>query len=258
MIKKIYPHYKTLNLLPKYFKQMGFYQTFKFLIKTTLFESIQIYNTKNCKYPVHVRGKTSDKKSFEQIFISEEYNIDFENHQTKKINIIDAGANCGHAALYFKSKFPKSKIICIEPEETNIEMIKINTKKIKEIIIIKKGLWYKKTNLIIINKKEKWSFIVKEYKKGDIGAISISDIIKRYRLKSVEILKIDIEGSEKKIFENLNEKITRIVKWIIVEPHDRYVPNTKKTILNYAIINKFKIIYKGENIILKNNQKRKI
>ena len=57
--------------------------------------------------------------------------------------IIDAGANVGLATLFFKIKYPKSKIVSLEIESGNVEMIHKNLKGLKDIEIVHKGLFNK-------------------------------------------------------------------------------------------------------------------
>ena len=55
-----------------------------------------------------------------------------------------------------------------------------------------------------------------------ILSATIGDIISKYDLCHIDILKIDIEGAEKSIFEN-DTKWLSIVDHLMVELHDRYV-----------------------------------
>jgi hypothetical protein len=69
----------------------------------------------------------------------------------------------------------------------------------------------------------------------------------------IDILKIDIEGSEKEIFENGFEDLIPVTKLIIVETHDRYKPGTSKAVFSAIGKNDFSLELSGENLILYNN-----
>src|SRR5215213_9438468 len=62
---------------------------------------------------VSLRKGSSDIPTFIEIFFHREYELklDFEPR-----TILDGGANIGLSALYFKSRFPHCRIICIEPD----------------------------------------------------------------------------------------------------------------------------------------------
>jgi hypothetical protein len=69
-----------------------------------------------------------------------------------------------------------------------------------------------------------WGTIVKENKDGNIFGISMNDIIKDYGLDVIDFLKIDIEGSEKILFEKgMCEDWSGKVDIVHCETHDRFV-----------------------------------
>ena len=196
-----------------------------------------------------LRKNTSDKNVFRQIFITKDYNISL------KINpklIIDAGANVGYSSLWFMKKYPNAKIIAIEPEESNYNILKENTKRWKKIVPIKAGLWYKKTKLKIINNtEEKWAFQTKEIssKEKGIDTVTIGEILKKSGCDKIDILKMDVEGAEKEIFSKNTEWLKK-VKILIIELHDWLIPNSSDSF--YSVIDKkeWNICKKGENLIL--------
>ena len=69
------------------------------------------------KSPILLRGGTSDLETFDKVFLSREYD---PTNKTAEI-IIDLGANVGYAALFFANKYPNSKIISVEPEQSNYD-----------------------------------------------------------------------------------------------------------------------------------------
>ena len=50
---------------------------------------------------------------FEEIFLGEHYRL--PELETRRPLIIDAGANIGMATLYFKLHYPEARIVCVEP-----------------------------------------------------------------------------------------------------------------------------------------------
>lgn len=84
-----------------------------------------------------------------------------------------------------------------------------------------------------------------------VKAISIPELIKKFEWKEIDLLKMDIEGSE---IEVLNESIDQInsVKMIIMELHDRFRPGCETALFN--AIKKFSFVYEtaGEKQLLRN------
>lgn len=179
------------------------------------------YKLNYSKNPIIIRKRTSDAGMFRQVLIKKEYDI------FKKINpkiIVDAGANVGYASLWFKKKYPKVKIFAIEPEESNFKILGKNISYYLNIEPIHAGLWNKKTYLKIVDlKSSKCSFMTREVKSkkdADFPTIQLNDIIKKINGGRIDILKIDIEGSEKEVFSKNIEWVDN-VDTIIIELHEK-------------------------------------
>lgn len=173
--------------------------------------------------PIFLRTLSSDIHTYKQIFIDKEY--EFLAIKQPRI-IIDAGANIGLSAVYFSQKFPKAKIIAIEPESENFKMLLKNTQPYENIIPIQAALWHKSEKIELVDAGfGEWGFMTNE--KSDfntkaelVDALTINDIMERFGIDEVDILKIDIEGAEKEVFGSSGSWITK-VNSIIVELHDR-------------------------------------
>jgi FkbM family methyltransferase len=187
-------------------------------------------NLKNFLHPIFLRNASTDINVFSQVIYDKEYEL---NYRLNPSVIVDCGANIGLASIYFKNRFPKAKIIAIEPERSNFEILKKNTERYSNIYCINCGIWPHSTNLKISNRNcDNWGFRVEETEskeENSIEAISIDDIMKRFQLDHIDILKIDIEGSEQKVFESNVDKWLPFVKVIVIELHDGIVKNCAKT-----------------------------
>ena len=64
-------------------------------------------------YPVQVRARTTDVDVYGQVLLDYEYSFDLPFSPE---TIIDVGANIGMASIYFLHRYPKARIIAIEPE----------------------------------------------------------------------------------------------------------------------------------------------
>lgn len=201
--------------------------------------------------PFIIRENTSDMSIFKQIFINKEYN--FPVNINPKL-IIDGGANVGYASLFFANKFPNAKILAIEPEDSNFEVLKTNTVKYKQIKPIQAGLWHKNVNLKITGTEwGKCGFMTGEAGPDDnknIKAITIDEILRESKHKEIDILKLDVEGAEKEIFsENYDSWLSK-VNILIIELHDGMKDGCSEAF--YSAIKKynFKEAKSGENVVL--------
>ena len=140
--------------------------------------------------------------------------------------IVDGGANIGLASIYLKNKYPEATIFSVEPDRSNFEILLKNTNAYKNIICYNNGIWNKNAKLKIINKNAgNESFVVKEINNSDtdinvIHAITIDQIVFDNSIKSINLLKLDIEGSESKVFEDNYKDWLSITENMLVEIHN--------------------------------------
>lgn len=193
--------------------------------------------TLNNDHKLIIRGhKHSDYDVFMQIFNFEEYKLILSLlNNNSSLNagekvFIDAGANVGYTTVYFSHFFNFDKIVSIEPSIDNIKVFNQNIEKLKnfkDITVIQKALAHTENltfNLDTSFRDQKdWSIATLEDSKGTIEGITINEIIKANNLKNITLLKIDIEGAERFIFNKSNDlSFLNIVKILAVEIHDEY------------------------------------
>jgi FkbM family methyltransferase len=240
-----------IRYIPVYINLLGFVQYIK-LIKTQNSDKKELLPLKvrNFEYPIYVRSGTSDLSSFKQIFIKEEFK-NLKKIDRKIETIIDAGSNCGHVSIYLSKLFPNAKIIAIEPDTSNCSVIRKNIKHYKNIKLLKGGVWHSDSNLKIFNPDTKnWSFRVEEVKEseGDFKGYNLKTIMNKYNFKKIDILKMDIEGSEKNVFEKNYKYWLSKTKLGFVEVHERYARGVTKIINKRIKEYKFKTSQEGEKL----------
>jgi FkbM family methyltransferase len=144
-------------------------------------------------------GFKSKVSHFEPDIFFEKYGLNFLNSKEKLRNstIIDCGAYIGDSAFVFKKELNPKKIICIEPDEKNfdilIENIKLNN--LEEIIPIKIAIG-KQASRGDIYLSGLGSYI-SESKNGNIQISTIDNLIfDQLKIDNVGLIKMDIEGFE--------------------------------------------------------------
>jgi FkbM family methyltransferase len=211
-----------------YFKTLGF-RGFLWSIIAKLSNSTIYFqlNRQDCKHPFLLRIPSSDIPTYKQIFIKEDYNFLVEKQPE---TIVDAGANIGLSSIYFANKYPDAKIIALEPEQSNFELLKRNVAPYSHIIPVQAAVWNKNEEIHLIDPGlGKWGFMTEmklttEKLPGKIChpvmAMTIDKIMKDYALAKIDILKIDIEGAEREVFSDTSSWIEKIDS-IIIELHER-------------------------------------
>lgn len=185
----------------------------------------------------YIRAKTTDIDILESIFVGKklglhgEYDFLFKRKDLLDAKvIIDAGANIGAFSVLADLYCKNARIIAVEPEKNNFAMLVHNTRNCNNIECLNLGIWKYKTRLKVIQRETgEWGFIVKECTQGDIKALGIKDLIKKYSIEFIDILKVDIEGSELEMFEGNCEWLQN-VKIIVIETHDRIRPGCTELI----------------------------
>lgn len=202
-------------------------------------------------HPITLRPGTSDVPLLYHIFVEEEYNI---KPKKEPSFIIDAGANVGFTAVYFANRFPKARIIAIEPEGSNFRLLQKNTEAYPNIRCIKAGLWNSSTTLRITNleKDSKWGFQVEEttdHGPDTCQAVSMDELLKEEGKKEIDIAKIDIEGAEKELFAK-NLRWLLKTNLMVIEFHDRMKPGSSKPFWDAVEGMRFRKYRKRKNVIL--------
>jgi FkbM family methyltransferase len=201
---------------------------------------------------VKLRPATTDLHVYDEIFLAKEYDLDLGNPAF----IVDAGAHIGLASVYFASRYPNATIIAVEPEPANFAMLLKNVKPFKNIIPIQAGLWSRKTHLRIEDSSvETWSFRVHEDTSGvGIPAIGIGDILSEFKASRIDVLKIDIEGSEIQVL-NHSQAWIDVVDTMIIELHDRFQPGCTESLQNAVMNHRYDQSESGESLVLRNIRK---
>lgn len=185
-------------------------------------------------HPLFLRVPSSDVPTFEQVFISKQY--EFGVKWAPKY-IIDAGANIGLAAVYFANKFPDARIVAIEPEASNLEILRRNVAPYPNITVACAALWHEDSTIDLVDPGlGNWGFMVQAGHDGErygpvvhtVRSVTVDAVMRQYGIDHVDILKMDIEGSEREVFGDPSAWIDA-VDAMIVELHDRMKPGCSRS-----------------------------
>jgi FkbM family methyltransferase len=178
-------------------------------------------------------GASSDILVFRQVFGTNEYwdllkEIEKRNDTNNIKLVIDAGANVGYTSILLKLYLPNATIVSIEPDIANAAMTKVNMaiNNFDKTEVIIAGVWSHDCWLELKKDKsdgKEWGFYVVESNiPTDLKAIDILNLPQLTNFPQIDILKLDIEGSEQKLFED-RSKISRLLqrtKYLAIEIHD--------------------------------------
>jgi FkbM family methyltransferase len=177
---------------------------------------------------IYLRTHSTDILVADSIFFQEEYRDALEHLAAEPIYIMDLGANVGYASRYFLRRFPTSKIFFIEPDFRNFSVAILNLSD--EILAGKcRGLnaavWTEDCLVSLeAEGRGEWFFRCRPTRPGEdgIAAYSLASLIAKAGFPRVDLLKIDVEGTEKDLFrEDLSSWVGR-VNCLVCELHEGF------------------------------------
>ena len=221
------------------------------------------FEENHCVLAIQLRKNTSDFFIFNQIFIRKDYadlvakmKIAITPEQSPLI--IDAGANIGCATLFFYAYFNHAQIIGVEPETSNFEMLKKNVEAnhLKNVILKRAALWNTLAKLHLksdFRDQSHAAFRVEESGGVSVGeglpGCTVTQLTELVNYNEVTLLKIDIEGAEKIIFEDKKylQSFLPHTRLIAVEVHEEMISESEIT----GILNEFHFVCEksGEYLI---------
>src|SRR5207244_4265915 len=120
-------------------------------------------------------------------------------------------------------------VIAIEADAGNYQLLLRNTRHQQRIRAIRAAVWHRPEDVVIVNEDaDPWGYQIKsaDGECATIQGLTISMILRECGFEEIDLLKLDIEGAEKEIF-NAND---RDLDWmnrthaIVIELHDRFCP----------------------------------
>lgn len=181
---------------------------------------------------LYLRFSTSDRCVYQEVVLDRGYEFDLG---FKPKTIVDAGANIGLCSIYYANLYPSAEIIAIEPEVSNFIMLKKNVEPYTQIIPIQAALWNHKG---IVNLSDpfgeqgqwnKWGTTTTENGVGKpVRAVSVCSLMAEFGLSGIDLLKMDIEGSEVEVFSTYDW--LPFVNALVVETHDRFRPGCSRAV----------------------------
>lgn len=135
--------------------------------------------------------------------------------------IVDVGAHIGMASILFALKYPKARIIAVEPEASNFAALVRNTSPYNAITAIRAALWREDGEVALgpSNAHPKGAFQIIDNGQQRVRAITMDTLMRETGIGAIDLLKVDIEGAEKEVFESCGW--IRDVQVIAIELHDR-------------------------------------
>lgn len=198
---------------------------FKFIIVDRFFK--KLYTEDIFGFKVRAFNYWSIRFQFHEVFFRNEYLFRTEAPQPI---ILDCGANIGFATLYFKWLHPESTIYTFEPDPRTFELLKENVESndLENVHLFNAAVSDHDGTIDFYNDVETPGSLLMSTKqermpkqKVTVDSKALSALITEENLDHIDMLKIDVEGAEKEVMQDLTknkQQLDRIDK-IVMEYH---------------------------------------
>ncbi len=196
------------KVLPQYFN--GPFKELKRIPRYTVSE-VNLFDKK-----IKIADSASFLFMYREMFEREIYKFRSKNNPPY---IIDCGSNIGLSVIYFKRCFPGAKIVAFEADEEIFKILKNNIKSFeyKNIGLIQKAVWNKAGYVEFYSDGADGGRITPNQdarRKERVATVRLSS----YLNEPVDLLKLDIEGSEVEVLRDCANQLNTVDK-IFVEYH---------------------------------------
>jgi FkbM family methyltransferase len=162
---------------------------------------------------------------FKEIFVEQNYYFEATN---EPLTIVDCGTNIGLSLVYFRRQAPQAKIIAFEPNPHTFKLVSENVEKNNLSVTLhnvglgatsKKVLFYTDAHDLESQSASTTQHLAS--KKYELTSFSVQiEPLSKYLEKTVDILKLDIEGAEGEVLSELADSgKLKLVKKLFIEYH---------------------------------------
>ena len=212
-----------------------------------------------------IRPRNSDLRVLRQIFRRQDYDLTkFKQHErllgrydeaiAKGATpvIIDAGANIGAASAWFAQKFPRAKIVSVEPDPGNAQLCRANTAHLENVEVVEAAIGAEAGSVSLVSEDgQGWGIQTRLSDTGTVAVVTVRDLLSRFQ-QPIELLlvKIDIEGFEAELFAANTDWVQQTFA-VVVELHDYQLPGrySSMTLQRALCQGDFEMVISGENLI---------
>jgi FkbM family methyltransferase len=171
-------------------------------------------------------GGSSDPEVFDQIFI-EAILAELTSRVRAARVIVDLGANVGYSSVFFLNAFPDAFVLAVEPDPQNAEICAQNLAPYGDRTkVVQAAVWSHSTRLMLsrgaFRDGKEWATQVRPAhpdENSDVEAVDMPSILQMCPQPTIDILKIDIEGSEATLFGGSAKNWLKFVRNFCVEIH---------------------------------------
>jgi FkbM family methyltransferase len=143
-----------------------------------------------------IRCGTTDLWTFFEVFFRNSYRCT----TTEPKVIIDCGAHIGIASVNFARRYPQARILSVEPNPDNFALLKRNTAAYPNIECLHRAV-YGHNGTVSLSTGASYTEVRVVSEEGNVPCFTVPTLLEKLGSRTLDIVKIDIEGSERSVFD---------------------------------------------------------
>jgi FkbM family methyltransferase len=183
-------------------------------------------------YQVHFFNYNTFATLFEELYVADVY---YFSSSSAEPLIVDCGSNIGLSVLYFKGLYPNSRVIAFEPDRATFEMLERNVRSnnLTGVTLVNKALYDSVGSVPFYVSPDQPGLLVQSTRKENLVSSQLTSVetemLSTYLTEPVDFLKMDIEGAEEQVLNDLKAtgKLD-LVREIVLEYHHHLTPREDK------------------------------
>ncbi len=213
--------------------------------------------------PVWMRPGVSDWIVMERIFLDLEYESLSPTHDAamdklyqsilsggKLPLIIDCGANIGLSSVWFATRFPEARIVAIEPEPNNFQVLALTAKNFPSIRPVQAAVAARTSRVNLSNTMgTPWAWKTEEAADGNVETTTLQTVLQSDPRHVLLAVKVDIEGFETQLLGGEADWV-ETAPLVVFEMHDWMDPwsGSGHAFFSHLAVSKRDYLVRGENI----------
>jgi FkbM family methyltransferase len=188
----------------------------------------------------------SELKIIREIFFGQEYIAPAD--LTPEV-IVDLGSNAGFSVLYFKALYPNARVVAVEPHPETFRRLRLNTAHLDGVDLVNAAVTDHEGQTTLYSGSESWAAgltcSAARPTASVIPAVTLARLADQMNLTTIDLLKMDIEGTEIQVLAS-SESALRRTQAMIFEYHQEHDDGTLWTLLDR--IPDFRLVrFKGDS-----------
>jgi len=181
--------------------------------------------------------------TFKESVFAEDYIRGFPGRVVRDLDrpiVVDVGANAGYFSLWWLSRHPGSRMVCVEPIPENFALLKRNAalNADKKISLVDGAVDGQNGEIVLrYNLTQGFTTAASVLQGVDgqseitVKCSSLTQLMSDFGLKQIDFLKLDCEGSEYAILYKSDDALLKTISRIALEAHFGSEPSQNKEAL---------------------------